>query len=80
MSKVLSLIFLCLVFHSTVQANTCDSVGSFAWILGSWSSESSELKVSESWKQISNKTFEGSGLTYSIEKNEIVSSETLRLV
>ncbi|MCG7550521.1 DUF6265 family protein [Pseudoalteromonas sp. Of7M-16] len=80
MSKVIGFVFVCLAFHSTVQAKSCDSVKSLSWLVGNWYSQSSKLKIRESWKQISGKTFEGTGSTYSIEKGKTVSSETLRLV
>ncbi len=80
MLKVISLVSLCLVFQPAVQAKNCDTVESLMWLVGNWNSENSKLKINESWKRISDKTFEGSGYTYSIEKNKIVSSETLRLV
>lgn len=80
MLKILSLVSLCLVFQSTVQAKACDTLESLTWLIGNWNSENSKVIINESWKRISGKTFEGSGYTYSIEKNKIVSSETLRLV
>ncbi|NOU49337.1 hypothetical protein HG263_02070 [Pseudoalteromonas sp. JBTF-M23] len=80
MFRVTSLVFLCLVFHSVAQAKACDTVGSLAWLVGNWNAKSSKLQMHESWKQVSSKTLEGAGYTYSIEKNKIVSSETLRLV
>lgn len=80
MSKVLSLVLLCLVFQSSVQAKDCNTVESLNWLVGNWNSENSKLKINESWKRLSGKTFEGSGFTYSIKKNKTVSSETLRLV
>ncbi len=80
MLKVMSSVLLFLSFHSGVQARACDTLESLAWLIGNWSSESSKLKISESWKQIGDKTFEGFGYTFSIKKNNIVSSETLRLV
>ncbi|GAW97988.1 MULTISPECIES: DUF6265 family protein [Colwellia] len=80
MLKIISFLLLCLVFQPTVQAKTCGTIESLTWLLGNWNSENSKLKINESWKRISAKTFEGSGYTHSIEKNKIVSSETLRLV
>ena len=80
MLKVITLISLCLIFQSTVQAKACDTIESLTWLVGNWNSENNKLKINEIWKRISGKTFEGSGSTYSIEKNQIVSSETLRIV
>lgn len=80
MLKVISVMSLCLVLQTALQAKTCDTLDSFTWLVGNWKSESNKLKINESWKQISSKTFEGSGYTFSVEENKIVSSETLRLV
>ncbi|MBA6392326.1 hypothetical protein H4J38_16285 [Colwellia sp. BRX10-3] len=80
MLKVIILVSLCLVFQTTVHAKACGTIESLTWLVGNWNSENSQLKINESWKQISAKTLEGSGYTHSIEKNKIVSSETLRLV
>jgi hypothetical protein len=71
---------LLLILQTTAQAKSCSTLESLTWLIGDWKSEDSKLKINESWKRISDKTFEGSGYTYSIEKNKIVSSETLRLV
>ena len=80
MFKIISLVSLCLLFQPVVQAKACGTVESLTWLVGNWNSENSKLKIKESWKRISAKTFEGSGYTYSIKKNKIVSSETLLLV
>ena len=80
MFKVISFVSLCLLFQPAVQAKACGTLESLNWLVGNWNSENSKLKTNESWEQISAKTLEGSGYTYSIEKNKIVSSETLRLV
>lgn len=80
MLKTSSCMLLALCFHGAVQAKVCDSLGSLSWLLGNWVAESGKSKISESWQQISDKTFEGAGVTYSLEKQKIVSSETLRLV
>ncbi|MFQ3249375.1 MAG: hypothetical protein ACI9O6_001183 [Glaciecola sp.] len=80
MLKIMSLLSLCLVFQTALHAKTCDSLESLTWFLGNWQSESKELQINESWKRVSSNTFEGSAYTFSIEKNAIVSSETLRLV
>ena len=80
MLKTTSLLILCLVFQLPAHAENCVTVESLKWLLGNWRSENDRTITNESWVQISEKTFEGSGQTYSIEKNKIVSSETLRLV
>jgi len=80
MFKLISLVSLCILFQPRVQAKACGTVESLTWLVGHWNSENNKLKIYESWERISSKTLEGSGYTYSIEKNKIVSSETLRLV
>lgn len=80
MFRVISLVFIYLFSPPAANANSCTTLGSLTWLVGNWDSKNSELKISESWNRVSDKTFEGSGQTYSFKKNKIVSSETLRLV
>lgn len=80
MLKLLSLVIVCTIFPSVAQAKGCDSLESLAWLVGNWYSESSKLKIKESWIEVSSKSFEGAGETYSIPKKGVVSAETLRLV
>lgn len=80
MLRIISFVSLCFVCQSSVLAGTCNTIESLKWLVGNWHSENSKLKINESWRQISAKTLEGYGHTHSIEKNKIVSSETLRLV
>ena len=80
MLKVMSLVSLCLILQSVAQAKPCDSIESLTWLIGNWSSENSKLKIKESWERVSDKTFEGSGYTYSIAKDKMTSSETLRIL
>ena len=80
MFKILSCLSLCLICQSALAAKACDTVESLTWLVGSWSSQNSKYIINESWQRTSAKTFEGSGSTFSVEKNRIVSSETLRLV
>jgi len=78
--QVVSFVLLFLVWQPQVHARGCGTVESLKWLVGDWHSENGTLKINESWQKISAKTFEGYGSTYSIEKNKVVSSETLRLV
>ena len=80
MFKVISLMLLSFFFQPAVQAKACGTLESLTWLVGNWNAENSKLKINESWQQVSAKTFEGTGYTYSVEKNKIVSAETLRLV
>jgi hypothetical protein len=80
MFKVISLVFMYLLFQPVANANSCTTLESLTWLVGNWNFKNSELNINESWERVSDKTFEGSGQTYSFKKNKIVSSETLRLV
>ncbi|MFT5757611.1 MAG: hypothetical protein ACI9LM_002347 [Alteromonadaceae bacterium] len=80
MFKIINMVLLCIFFQPVVQAKTCGTIESLTWLVGDWSSENNKRKINESWQRISDQTFEGSGYTYSIEKNKVVSSEALRLV
>ncbi|AOT08394.1 DUF6265 family protein [Pseudoalteromonas luteoviolacea] len=81
MLKIIGLvILLSFAFHTQAQTTRCDSLGALSWLVGDWSSKSSKLKINESWKKISNQTYEGHGETYSIKTDRVVSAETLRLV
>lgn len=61
-------------------ADGCDSVSAFQWLLGNWASNGEKSIVLESWTTASDHTFEGSGETRSKTTNELISSESLRLV
>ncbi|KZN50809.1 DUF6265 family protein [Pseudoalteromonas luteoviolacea] len=80
MFKFAYLIVIFATFNTSAKNNTCGSLESLSWLVGSWSSNNSKLEIKESWKKVSNKTFEGSGYTYSIKKSKKVSAETLRLI
>jgi len=80
MLKASVFVLLGLVFQPVSQAQTCTTLESLTWLVGHWASETSKLKINESWQRISASTFEGSGTTHSIKSNKILSSETLRLV
>jgi len=80
MFKIIIFLSVFFVFLPRVEAKVCDTIESLTWLVGHWSSENSKLKINESWQRISDKTFEGSGSTYSLEKNKMVSAETLRLI
>ncbi|MCF2859119.1 DUF6265 family protein [Pseudoalteromonas sp. SMS1] len=80
MLRVIKWVLPCFVFHAGAQAKACDSIASLSWLVGHWYSESRSLKINESWQQVSGKTLEGAGETYSIKKGKMVSAETLRIV
>ena len=80
MLKILSFVSLYLICQSSVLAGTCGTVESLRWLVGNWHSDNGKVKINESWMRVSANTIEGYGQTYSIKKNKIVISETLRLV
>ncbi len=67
-------------FHHAALASTCDNLDVLAWLIGDWHSESDGFKTTESWRRVSQATFEGVGQTQSIESGKTVSSENNRLV
>ena len=77
MLKRICFILLFVVVQQTVFADACDTLESVNWLVGNWHSENSKLRINESWKRVSAKTLEGYGQTESVEKNKIVSAETL---
>jgi hypothetical protein len=48
--------------------------------LGDWKAESGEKMTFESWKEVSPKTFEGLGETRNRSTNELLNSETMRIL
>ncbi len=74
------LILAYFTIQSSAQAEACNTLDSVNWLVGSWTSDSPTLKISETWSRISSHTFEGHGKTVSVTQNELVSAETLRLV
>jgi len=80
MFKIMSFLLMYLLFQPAVMANSCINLASLTWLVGHWESENSQLIINESWHRVSDKTFEGAGETFSVKKNKIVSSETLRIV
>lgn len=56
----------------------CDSLEALAWLTGNWQSEQSERVTTETWRQVSAKSFEGVGSTQ--VNQQLKSSESLRLV
>ncbi|MFT5705214.1 MAG: hypothetical protein ACI8SK_001169, partial [Shewanella sp.] len=80
MLRVLCLVLFFLVFQSPAFANKCHDIESLSWLVGDWEYKGDKLKLSESWQQVSASTLEGIGQTKSLETNELLSAETLRLV
>ncbi len=72
-------ILLCLA-ASMANADNCDSLSSLQWLLGEWQSDKGNQITIESWKQLSQDTFEGVGKTVSTQEPKQDSIEYLRLV
>ena len=62
------------------NADQCKSLDAVNWLLGAWVSSGEKFNSQESWRRISQKTFEGVGETTSVKTGEIISAETMRLV
>ena len=69
---------LLLLFSPFLLAQSCVSENSLDKLLGSWESKNGDKIINESWSQVSEYTFEGSGQT--LLKGLIKSSESLRIV
>lgn len=64
----------------TAGAAACDSLGPASWLLGEWLAQDESKVITESWREVSPETFEGSGETRSILDGKILDAEMLRLV
>jgi len=79
-NRKLSVLALLFSLSTAVGAAPCDSLQSVRWILGDWKTEGGQTTTSESWGEVSPRTFEGRGEARTTDTNELRSSETLRLV
>jgi hypothetical protein len=61
-------------------AQTCDSLDAVYWLLGDWQASIGEDMTVESWRAGGPGTFEGFAETRSRASNELINSESLRLV
>jgi hypothetical protein len=61
-------------------ARDCRSLGDVEWLLGEWRTSATRIVVRESWRRVSDATFEGESITTSVADGEVVNYETLRLV
>ena len=79
--KLKTLIVACLMISSSCAfAEKCNSLHSFAWLLGDWVADNGKNLTLESWKAVSPDTYEGVGETRSRTTNELLNSESLRIV
>lgn len=77
--KIFLIILLSFISQESLSQQ-CHSLNSLQWLLGDWVADNGETVTLESWKQVSDKTFEGFGETNVKSANVRQSSELLRLV
>lgn len=65
---------------ATSSNAACGSLDELRWLLGDWAGGSSKSSVQESWREVSPRTFEGTGLERSKADGKVRSAEALRLV
>lgn len=61
-------------------ADACANLKSLAWLLGDWEQVNDSTVTRESWQQVSENTFEGTGETLAVGSGKRRGSEALRLV
>ncbi len=67
------------VTHSIAGAQTCDSIEGLKLLEGNWQDKDQNQTITETWRRVTETTFEGVGKTLDPEGN-ILSSESLRIV
>jgi Domain of unknown function (DUF6265) len=77
--KILLIIFLG-YFSSFSYAQSCYSIHSVQWLLGHWVADDGGKITTEWWKEVSPLTFEGMSETRTEASNQLLRSESLRLV
>ena len=79
MSRIITFIFVFCASVTSGSAETCSSLQELDIILGDWQEISDAGATKETWRKVSEKSYEGSGATFNqsmIEQNR----ESLRLV
>jgi hypothetical protein len=61
-------------------ASPCSSLEPARWLIGSWLASGDERTVHETWRAVSEATFEGEGQTRSRSDDRLLDGEVLRLV
>lgn len=61
-------------------AGECQSLDKLDWLLGDWTTSPTRIVIRESWRRVSDATFEGESITTSVADGTVVNYETLRLV
>jgi hypothetical protein len=67
----------CVLLSNTAGAVACDSLQAARWLLGEWESRDGDKTFTETWRQLSEATFEGQGVT--MKGGKQVDGESLRL-
>ena len=70
---------IALLWCSTAQAQTCQSLDELNWLVGEWKAETETALITETWEQTSTLNFEGRGLQVS-KSDASISRELLRLL
>lgn len=65
-------------WHDAFSSDQCDSLESASWLAGTWLAQDGKRQVSESWRRLSDSTFEGRG--EAVRDGRVVDGESLRLV
>jgi hypothetical protein len=69
-----------LIVHTSDAQETCGSLESAEWLIGHWLSDEGDKHFEETWKKVSDATFEGSGITTRKSDKARIDGESLRLV
>jgi hypothetical protein len=77
--KVL-LVAVCLLITCSAGAGECRTLERVEWILGDWTAQAGDVVVHESWRRVSERTFEGESVSKALAGNDVIDHETLRLV
>ena len=80
MKWLLCLICLCFWLPGSAQAKVCQSLTELDWLLGHWLQQGGKSRTLESWRQVSDETFEGGSVTLSNESQAQIAKESTRLV
>jgi hypothetical protein len=74
------IILVIILSASVIKGLDCNELSDLKWLLGDWQVTNENTIVKESWKQVSNKTFEGSGQSIDRKTGKIKFSESMRIV
>ncbi len=79
MTKITA-ICLIIIFQSVSIAGSCKDIDSLSWMLGDWIYKNKSTVTTESWSKVSNKSFEGYGLTRINNETRDKNFESLRIL